>query len=152
MARHGVGAALAAVLLVVAGCVDRAPVTSTDVPASPTSSVSAVGGPSMALAVQGTQASYIIDFTGNDLPADLAAQVQRAGGTLTTAIAQVGIAVASSDDPGFAGRTARIQGVFGVAPDVEVQWVDPRETTVGEELVDHRRDQRACDPRPPPPH
>jgi len=136
MARQVVGAALSTALLVVAGCVDRAPVTSPAVPDSPTSSVSAVNGPSMAIAVQGARASYIIDFTGNDLPADLAAQVQRAGGTLTTAIGQVGIAVASSDDPGFAGRAARIKGVFGVAPDAQVQWVDPRETTVGEELVD----------------
>jgi len=136
MARHFVGAALSAAFLVVAGCVDRALVTSPAVPDSPTSSVGATGGPSMAMAAQGARASYIIDFTGNDLPGDLAAQIQRAGGTLTTTIAQVGIAVASSDDPGFAGRAARIKGVFGVAPDIEVQWVDPRETAVGEELAD----------------
>ena len=127
MARQVVGAAFSAAVLIVAACVDRAP---------PTSSVSAIGGPSMAVAVQSTQASYLIDFTGNDLPADLAAQVQRAGGTLTASIAQVGVAVASSDDPDFAGRAAKIQGVFGVEPDIEVQWVDPSETTVGEELVD----------------
>ena len=136
MARHVVGAALSAVFLVVAGCVDRAPVTSPTVSDSPTPSASAIGGPSMSLAVQGAQASYIIDFTGNDVPADLAAQVQKAGGTLTAVIGQVGVAVATSDDPGFAGRAAKIRGVFGVEPDIEVQWVDPRETTVGEEVVE----------------
>ncbi len=127
MARHVVGAVLSATVLVVASCA---------APDSPTSGVSAIGGPSMSLAVQGGGASYVIDFTGNDLPADLATQVQRAGGTLTLAIAQVGVAVAYSDDPGFAARAARIKGVFGVERDVEVQWLDPRETTVGEEVAD----------------
>jgi lantibiotic leader peptide-processing serine protease len=136
MPRSVVRTALAAGSVVFAGCIDRAPPTSPAAPSSPTSSVSAIDGPSMALAAQGAGASYLIDFTGNALPGDLAAQVQKAGGTLTTTIAQIGVAVASSDDPGFASRAAKIKNVLGVALDVEVPWVDPREMSVSGELVE----------------
>jgi len=69
--------------------------------------------------------SYIIDFTGNGLPSDLAAQVTKAGGTLTTSIGQVGVAVATSDDPTFADRAGKIKGVFSVELDPMVQWIEP---------------------------
>jgi subtilisin family serine protease len=90
----------------------------------------------MALVAGGdAKASYIIDFTGTTLPANLGALVQAAGGVLTTSMGQIGVAVAASDDPSFPNRAARIKGVFSVVPDVVVQWVDPRETLVGEDVA-----------------
>jgi subtilisin family serine protease len=137
MPRTGVRAALAAGSLVLAGCIDRAAVTSP--PDSPTA---AIGGPSMALVAGGAKASYIIDFTGAALPGNLGALVQAAGGTLTTSVAQIGVAVAASNDPAFPSRAARIKGVFSVTPDAQVQWLDPRESIVGEEV--------AAEAAPPP--
>jgi lantibiotic leader peptide-processing serine protease len=111
--------------IVAAACVYDAPVTPTT-PNHPSMSVSAAGS---------TEQSYIIDFTGNSLPTDLAEQVATAGGTLTTSIEQIGVAVATSDNPSFALRAEQIRGVFSVIPDPAVQWVDPLETAVGEELT-----------------
>ena len=117
--------------IVAAACVYDAPVTPSD-----NTNAAVVAGPSMQLsAASATARAYIIDFTGNTLPADLAAQLATAGGRLTTSIEQIGVAVATSDDPSFAARAERIRGVFSVIPDVEVQWLDPRESIVGEEVT-----------------
>ncbi len=104
--------------IAVAACVENAPV-------SPTSNtITASANSNSALQLSNAR-SYIIDFTGNDLPADLSAQVAKAGGTLTSSIGQVGVAVASSDDPSFADRAGKIKGVFSVELDPMVQWVQP---------------------------
>ena len=111
-----------AVAIVAAACVEYAPV-------SPTLN-GATQAPSSSPALQLVSASanatpYIIDFMGNALPANLAAQVAKAGGVLTTSIDQIGIAVATSDDPTFADRAIAIKGVYSVEPDPMVQWVQP---------------------------
>jgi subtilisin family serine protease len=106
--------------IVSAACVYDAPVT----PAETITAANVSNNPSLAAAAR-TAKSYIIDFTGNTLPADLAGQVAKAGGVLTTSIEQVGIAVATSDDPRFADRAVMIRGVFSVQPDPMVQWVEP---------------------------
>src|SRR6266566_797702 len=108
--------------IAVTACVENAPV-------SPTSNtITASTNSSSSLQLSGALSnarSYIIDFTGNDVPADLSAQVAKAGGTLTSSIGQVGVAVASSDDPSFADRASKIKGVFSVELDPMVQWVEP---------------------------
>jgi subtilisin family serine protease len=80
----------------------------------------------LALAAPGTEAkSYLIDFTGNTLPANLAAQVSAAGGTVTSSFGQIGVAIASSTAPDFAAKAGKIKGVAGVEEDMVVQWVKP---------------------------
>src|SRR4051812_12889768 len=118
--------------IVGAACVYDAPVKPDTTPAE-----SGSHSPSMQLtAVPNSPKSYIIDFTGNALPADLAAQVEAAGGTVTRSIGQIGVAVAVSDNPSFAKRAERIRGVFSVIPDIEVQWLDPKESVAaGEDVV-----------------
>src|SRR5258705_4444463 len=111
-----------AVAIVAAACINAQPV-------SPTLN-GATEAPSSSPALQLVSASanatpYIIDFMGNALPANLAAQVAKAGGVLTTSIDQIGIAVATSDDPTFADRAIAIKGVYSVEPDPMVQWVQP---------------------------
>jgi lantibiotic leader peptide-processing serine protease len=71
--------------------------------------------------------SYIIDFVGKQLPSDLAAQVAKAGGTLTGTMDEVGVATATSADPSFGDRAVRIGGVFSVLLDPMVQWVQPEQ-------------------------
>src|SRR6267378_2796984 len=109
--------------IVVAACVEDAPVSPTTNTAS---QALTAGSPTLqVVAAPANAKSYIIDFTGNTLPANLAAQVAKAGGVLTTSIAQIGVAAATSDDPTFADRAGNIKGVFSVELDPIVQWVEP---------------------------
>lgn len=126
MPRNLVMTAMAAAgALALSACTERAPVTSPAAPEGPTAARTGLSGPSMSVTAVSDQPSYVIDFTGTSLPANLAAQVQAAGGTLTMSIDQIGIAVASSSDPAFAGRAGKIKGVSSVEPDIEVQWINP---------------------------
>jgi len=100
--------------LVAAACVYDAPVTPT-----------ASSGPSMQVVAPNSAKSYVINFSGTSVPADLAAQVAAAGGALTSSLDRIGVALASSNDPAFATRAAKISGVATVDEDIEVQWVKP---------------------------
>ncbi len=133
MSRHLLRITLVTGAIVAAACVYDVPFKPSD---TTITAANASNSPSLqAIAPSAKVSSYIIDFTGTALPANLAALVQAAGGTLTTSTAQIGVAVATSDDPSFPTRAARINGVFSVMPDVRVQWLDPRESVVGEEVV-----------------
>src|SRR2546427_8735760 len=117
----------------VAACVSDAPMTPPDqtiTAANASNSVAAqLGAPGIAAK------SYVIDFTGTTLPADLAAAVGAAGGTVTASLTQIGVAVASSNDPGFAARAAKIKGVTSVDEDVSVQWVSPEQVADAGDLL-----------------
>ncbi len=78
----------------------------------------------------GAVPSYVILGVGNTLPTGLAATVQAAGGALTGTLPQIGVAFASSGDPGFSARAAKIRGVTSVTQDMVAQWVDPNETAI----------------------
>ena len=78
--------------------------------------------------------TYIVLGSGNALPAGLAAQVTAAGGSLTASMGGIGVAVATSSDPAFAGNLARSQGVQAVAEDVVLDFAQP--TASGEEVAD----------------
>src|SRR5437773_1263450 len=84
------------------------------------SSVAAAGGAS----------SYLIQSSGNAVPAGLAAAVRAAGGTLTSTLPEIGVAFAVSSDAGFAARVAKLAGVGSVTADMVVQWVDPKEAAI----------------------
>jgi subtilisin family serine protease len=123
MHKHVLRFTLATGVIVAAACMYDAPVTPTGntITAATTSN-----SPSLQVTASASKAqSYIIDFTGNSVPSDFAAQVAKAGGTLTTTMDQVGLAVAASEDPTFAARAGKISGVFSVEPDLMLQWVQP---------------------------
>jgi subtilisin family serine protease len=82
--------------------------------------------PSMALTASGAT-NYVLVAVSTSLPANLAAQVSQAGGTLTAASDPIGVAYAASSDPGFQRKAAAISGLATVDPDTTVQWVDPNE-------------------------
>jgi subtilisin family serine protease len=78
----------------------------------------------------GTVHSYIIEGTGNSLPNNLGAMVGAAGGVLQRVHPEIGVAQATSADPGFAGKLAGASGIQSVAQDTIVQWTPPRSAAV----------------------
>ena len=75
-----------------------------------------------------TPKSYLILVKGEKLPANIAAQVQAAGGTLTRTIPQVGIAVASTTNADFRAKASKIGSVV---PNLKIQLVDPLQQVEG---------------------
>jgi len=78
--------------------------------------------PRMALSASGAT-NYVLVASSTTLPANLGAQISTAGGTLTASSDQIGVAYASSSDPGFQTKAAAITGLATVDPDMVVQWV-----------------------------
>jgi subtilisin family serine protease len=137
MQRFVIRTAAIAGAIVVAACVEYAPIspeanTATQAPTAGSPTLQVVAPPANAK-------SYLINFTGTALPSDLAAQVSAAGGTVTTSFAQIGVALAQSGDPAFAGRAGKIRGVSSVDEDMVIQWVKPERVVeageVSEEVV-----------------
>ena len=123
MHRYVLRAAAVAGAIIAAACVEYAPVTPTVNNATQSNTA---GTPSLQMsAVNPDAKSYLINFTGASLPADLEAQVSAAGGAVTTKFGQIGVALASSTDPSFSTRAAKIRGVADVSEDIVVQWTTP---------------------------
>ena len=134
MHRHVLRAAAVAGAIIAAACVEYAPVTPT---ANNATQSNTAGTPSLQLSTVNPEAkSYVINFSGNTLPADLAAQVAAAGGSLTSSIGQIGVAVASSTAPDFAAQAGKIKGIASVDEDITVQWVTPEQVVDAGEVVD----------------
>jgi subtilisin family serine protease len=125
MHKHFMRITIAVAAIVAAACVYDAPVTPNGdtITAAKTSK-------------QTNKKPFIIDFTGTQVPTNLAAQVAAAGGTLTSSLDQLGVALASSDDPSFASRAALIAGVASVDEDTVVQWITPEKVIEAGEAVD----------------
>ena len=71
---------------------------------------------------------YLIELSGNG-PADLAAAVAAAGGTLAHDLGDIGLASAVSDKANFASKLAKTRGVQRVTRDLLVRWT-PEESEV----------------------
>lgn len=84
-----------------------------------------------AMAVDGR---YVILMKGNKIPANLAAEVDKAGGKLERTIPQVGIAIATSPDANFADSALSIKGVSNAGP--TGAWTLPNSKTVMQEKVE----------------
>jgi lantibiotic leader peptide-processing serine protease len=112
----------AAVALLAAGC-REAPTNPGAFDLNPSFSVSGAAG----------QRSYVILASSATLRAGFAQDVAAAGGTNVAALDRIGVVVATSSDPNFAAKAAKISGVRSVALDRMVQWVAP--TQVAEEIV-----------------
>ncbi len=86
--------------------------------------------------------SYVLIAKG-DLPDDLADEVAAAGGTLTEALPEIGVAFATSPAADFQAAAARIKGMETVQPDVVLDWVTPPDLT--EVITDGEADAEAGD-------
>jgi subtilisin family serine protease len=132
MHRYVLRAAALAGAIVAAACVEYAPVTPT---VNNVTQSSTAGTPSLQLSTVNPEArSYVIDFTGTQLPADLDAQVSAAGGSVTSRFGQIGVAVAASSDPAFTARASKIKWISTVTEDIEVQWVAPEQVVEAGEV------------------
>ncbi|HEX7029786.1 MAG TPA: S8 family serine peptidase [Gammaproteobacteria bacterium] len=69
--------------------------------------------------------SFIL-ISNNGLPADIAAQVEAAGGHITTLVPEIGVAIVESDDPDFRSKGGNIKGIQGIAANVAVRMISPR--------------------------
>ena len=93
-------------------------------------------GPLMTLANSSNsrERSYVILGANNQLPSDLADRVAAAGGTLVTAQAAIGVAVATGG-PGFADAVRGIQGVESVARNLVYETPQERVVDLDESSV-----------------
>ena len=72
----------------------------------------------LAFASTAGAARYLVVYKGEDVPANAATQVQKAGGQLVRAYDQIGVAVADSENPSFAAileGDKKVDGVGAVA-------------------------------------
>jgi subtilisin family serine protease len=89
--------------------------------------------PAQAAMVQETN-QFVIELAGGG-PADLAATVEAAGGTLVSDLPEIGYATAVSDDPKFARKVAKARGIGKVHRDLMVQWTPALEDAVAETVA-----------------
>ena len=88
-------------------------------------------GPMFAATQGAGSKQYVIIANAGELPADLAARATAAGGTVSYAMNGIGVAVATSDDPGFA---ATLGGSgLEVVEDIMLDFDMP---TVGPEMLE----------------
>jgi subtilisin family serine protease len=66
---------------------------------------------------QGEEEQYLVVATANDFPDARVQEVQSAGGQIMKVFPQIGLAVATSADPGFPAKAEAIEGVASVVPD-----------------------------------
>lgn len=74
----------------------------------------AVGG--MTLSAQAEEGRYVLMIKGNSMPANLASQIQSAGGSLVRTLPQVNIAIATSSNPNFAAAAKALGSVQDAGP------------------------------------
>jgi subtilisin family serine protease len=69
---------------------------------------------------------YIIIASGDQLPTNIEAQTTAANGKVTSRLTEAGLAIATSDDPDFAAKAAKISGVRSVVHDFTYQGFEPQ--------------------------
>ena len=80
----------------------------------------------------GATSTYLVVYKGSQVPADAAASIQSAGGSLVYSYGQIGVAVATSADPSFAANArsdTRVEGASATAG--FATQVDPAESAGG---------------------
>jgi subtilisin family serine protease len=61
---------------------------------------------------EGETLRYVIVFNGKKIPKKAAAQIEDAGGTLVKTLPEIGVAIATSDNPNFAQNVKHAKGVL----------------------------------------
>lgn len=73
--------------------------------------------------------SFVVGGAGGSLPASLAADVAALGGTVSSTLPEVGIAVVQLSRADAREALQRLKGISDVAADVVTQWQDPNPRT-----------------------
>jgi subtilisin family serine protease len=76
-------------------------------------------------APNGNSRTYIVIANGTQLPANLAQQVRAAGGTVSSTIPEIGVAVVTSSSPSFKANAGKINGVQSVVPSGTIRMIGP---------------------------
>jgi subtilisin family serine protease len=71
-------------------------------------------------------ATYVVTAHQNKFDRALAAKVEAAGGTITARLPQIGVVIVESDNPHFASRAGKVQGVRSAVADVTLQFEQPQ--------------------------
>ncbi|HZH43859.1 MAG TPA: S8 family serine peptidase [Lysobacter sp.] len=80
----------------------------------------------LGFAVSAHAATYVVTAkSATSFDSQLARKIEAAGGRISARLPQIGVAIVESDDPGFATRAARLQGVHAVTPDLVLQFEIP---------------------------
>ena len=74
---------------------------------------------------------YLIIAKGNSLPASLVARVAAAGGTVTSTVPEIGIAVATSSSAGFATAIRGVAGIRSVSSAPNIRHLVPGQAVEG---------------------
>jgi len=93
----------------------------------------AVETPSLASAKKSARRSYVVRLS-ETAPADVQAQIERAGGRLRNISREAGVASFESDAADFATKVRALPGVEGAGLDRTIQWLDPNQRFV---MADH---------------
>lgn len=121
-------------LFVLAACADE-PLAGPEL--SPDQAVAMQSAISSGVTVDGPQYTgrFIILANSNGIPRGLEQRVAQAGGRVVNTIPEIGVLIAEPLAPDFATRAARLPGVESVAPDLLIQFTDPRPARVAEDFV-----------------
>jgi subtilisin family serine protease len=95
---------------------------------TPTTSPRAMRVPDASLNVSGSgeaQTYVLIATSSNSLRDGLVEDVERAGGTVTSALDGIGVIIATSADPQFQKKAAAIKGIQHAVADTMVEWAPP---------------------------
>ena len=95
-----------------------------------------VGARARASAQSGTKRWVIVYHQQNAVPSDADRSAQKAGGTITARLPEVGAAVAESSNPNFVADMSRDPKVWDVAEDIQIQMIPNREQLHAEVLND----------------
>ncbi|MFL6591323.1 MAG: S8 family serine peptidase [Luteimonas sp.] len=87
---------------------------------------------SFAAASTAHAATYIVSSKTLSFDSSLAHKVEAAGGTVTTVIPQIGVAVVESADAGFATRAAKVPGVRSAVYDYVLHSDEPVATSISD--------------------
>ncbi|MEW5927101.1 MAG: S8 family serine peptidase [Gemmatimonadota bacterium] len=96
----------------------------------------AAPGSAPALSQGAPAGRFVLLARAESLPADLAAQLAAAGGTLEQAFPELGVAVASAADPAFRARAGRLAWVESVAAALTVRQAEPAEAAAHVAVAD----------------
>src|SRR5687767_1082744 len=80
---------------------------------------------SLGVAASAQAATYVVTAKSQSFDTQLARKVEAAGGTVTTRLPQVGVAIVESNQSTFASRAAKVQGIRSVVSDYVMQFEVP---------------------------
>lgn len=83
-----------------------------------------VGAVSVATAQARVRNYVVLAPSENSLPSGLLQEIRAAGGTVTEAMPEIGVAVVTSANPNFASR---VRGARSVVPSINLRWLQPVE-------------------------